>query len=84
MTNRFSKLLSVILSLAMLVSMCGVTTFADGTEPETGVYYVQYGASGDGLSAETPAGTLETVISAINASYGAGDNVTVYIMNCGS
>ena len=61
MTNRFSKLLSVILSLAMLVSMCGVTTFADGTEPETGVYYVQYGASGDGLSAETPAGTLETV-----------------------
>ena len=122
MKNRFSKLLCVILSVAMVLSMCGITVIADddvaveaveesavqepaadaeaeSSEPEAedvtlaadddpvslaeeGVYYVKYGGTGNGLSPTSPVATVKDAVTKINeAGYGAGDTVTVYIMN---
>jgi len=81
MKNSFSKALSIILALCMVISICAVPVFAGSST--TTVYYVQAGAAetGDGRSADAPAASLATVIDNINTDgHAAGDNVTVYIM----
>ncbi len=146
MKNRFSKFLSVLLSVCMILSMTSVMVFAEDEEvgsvdvqeeipadstadeeaasdeteepvsdesepvaeeePEeteevveeevleltevddtadlagTPTYYVKWGGTGDGLTATTPVATVADAVKKINAAgYGAGDVVTVYIMN---
>lgn len=55
---------------------------ADGTVPENPKYYVQYGGTGNGLSPESPVGTVKDAVTIINeAGYDADDTVEVYIMN---
>jgi len=46
---------------------------------EAVVYYVQHGATGDGLSLENP-GSFATVVEDINKKYGAGDEVTIKVV----
>ncbi|MBR5552387.1 MAG: hypothetical protein IKV98_00905 [Clostridia bacterium] len=46
------------------------------------IYYIKANSTGNGLSPETPAANLETVINLINAAgYDADDVVTVYVIN---
>lgn len=83
MKMRSSKLLSILLAIVMVLSTFGIVSFAEETEttPAQTEYYAKAGATGDGRTAETPAGSLATVIAAINADgHTTGDNVTVYIM----
>ncbi len=85
MKKRFSKLLSFLLSLCMILSMASMTVFADEAEEAAStdpVYYVKWGGTGNGLSPESPVATVADAVTKINAAgYGAGDTVTVYIMN---
>ena len=56
-----------------------MTLYADGIR--VGKYYVQFGANGDGSSAESPLGSIQDVVAAVNvAGYKEGDLVTVYVM----
>ena len=82
MKKRFSRYLSLILSVCMVLSMCAITSFASDETAELDsqpVYYVRQGATGNGLSATTP-GSFATVVADINSKYGAGDIVTVKIL----
>ena len=66
----------------MVLSACCFTAFAGGeTQPlsEEGVYYVQHGATGNGLTKDTP-GSFATVVADINEKYGADDTVTIKIV----
>jgi hypothetical protein len=65
MRNRFSKLLSVLLALCMILSMTGFMASAVVSVPTE--YYVKFGGTGDGRSESTPAGAIPGVISSINA-----------------
>ncbi len=57
----------------------------ENTDPEISLYYVQYGATGTGLTYDSPVGTIEEVIKAINADgWGEGENVTVYLVPTGN
>lgn len=79
MRQNFSKVLSVLLSLVMLVSACGITAFGNDGEAAA-VYYAQFGGTGDGRSESTP-GALSAVINSINADgHSLGDTVTVMLM----
>ena len=86
MEKSFSKVLSLVLCLCMLFSVCAFNATATGQEAELASgteYYVQAGAAtaNDGRSSTAPAASLGTVIDNINADgHGAGDNVTVYVM----
>ena len=83
MRNRFSKLLSVLLALCMILSMTGFMASAVVSVPTE--YYVKYGGTGDGRSYDSPIGTIAGVIGAINADgHTAGDNVTVYLVPTGN
>ena len=83
MRNRFSKLLSVLLALCMILSMTGFMASAVVSVPTE--YYVKYGGTGDGRSYDSPIGTIAGVIRAINADgHAAGDNVTVYLVPTGN
>ena len=82
MKNKLRSCLGILLSLCMVLSACCFTAFAEGeTQPlsEQGVYYVQHGATGNGLSESTP-GSFATVVAIINASYDADDTVTIKIV----
>ena len=79
MRQNFSKVLSVLLSLVMLVSACGITAFGNDGKAAA-VYYAQFGGTGDGRSESTP-GSLSAVINSINADgHSLGDTVTVMLM----
>jgi len=80
--NKFYKLLSLVISLALLLSVCGVGFIASATETEHN-YYVKSGAaaSNDGLTPETPVPTVADAVTKINAAgLGAGTDVNVWIM----
>ena len=82
MKNKLRSCLGILLSLCMVLSACCFTAFAEGeTQPlsEEGVYYVQHGATGNGLTKDTP-GSFATVVADINEKYGADDTVTVKIV----
>ena len=78
MKTRFSKLLSILLSLCMILSMTSFMAFAEEETPTE--FYVQFGANGNGLTAETPAGTLAEVVATVNTYYPDGGDVDVYII----
>ena len=82
MKTRFSKVLSALLSICMILSMSSFTILADDAAELAGQteFYVQYGANGDGLSAESPAGSLGAVVATINQQYPDGGDVDVYII----
>ncbi len=73
------KILSILISLLLIFSVCSVATVsAEATAAE---YYVINGGTGDGKSADAPAATVNDVIATINADgLTAGDTATVYIM----
>ena len=79
MKNRFHKILSIILSVIMILSVCSVAAIAEtGNVPS---YYAINGGTGDGRSADTPAASVRAAVeSAIADGYAAGDTVRVYIM----
>ncbi|MBR5553172.1 MAG: metallophosphoesterase [Clostridia bacterium] len=84
MKKRFSKFLSVLLGLCMILSMASFTVVAGDSEAVT-EYYVKFGGTGDGRSYDSPIGTIAGVIGAINADgHTAGDNVTVYLVPTGN
>ncbi|MBE6572543.1 MAG: hypothetical protein E7656_09885, partial [Ruminococcaceae bacterium] len=80
MKRELRRCLSILLSLCMMLSVCAFTAHA-ATEAlaEEGVYYVQHGATGNGLTKDNP-GSFATVVAAINEKYGADDTVTVKIV----
>ena len=84
MKKRFSKFLSVLLGLCMILSMASFSVVAGDSEAVT-EYYVKFGGTGDGRSYDSPIGTIAGVIGAINADgHTAGDNVTVYLVPTGN
>ncbi len=86
MEKSFSRILSLVLCLCMVLSVCAFNALATEQEAELATvteYYVQAGAAttNDGRSSIAPAASLGTVIdSIIDDGHGAGDNVTVYVM----
>ena len=81
------KLLSLVLTLAMLISMVSVPVFAASSistaTTDTASYYVKYyddvSQGGDGLTYETAAADIETVVNYIAANHKAGERVTIYV-----
>ena len=73
------KLLTFLLTASMLLAMLPLSLPAFAADEVPTVFYVKHGASGDGLTEQTP-GSFATVISTINQNYGAGDTVTVKIV----
>ena len=65
----------------MVISLCPIATFADDNAKlaQEAVYYVQHGASGNGLTEATP-GSFATVVADINTKYDADDTVTIKIV----
>lgn len=85
------KLLSFFLALCMVVGLVptvAFSAFADGaatgnTVPDgyKAVYYMADGGTGDGKSYDSPAGSAQAVVTAINADgYTTGDEVLVYMI----
>ncbi len=76
--TKMKKILSFCLSLCMILSLCPILLVS--AQAKNAVYYVAYGGTGDGLSHESPLGSLGAAISAINAAgLTTGDTATVYI-----
>ncbi len=73
------KFLSFLITVAMVFGLVpfSLPAFAENEVPM--VFYVKHGATGDGLTDQTP-GSFATVIATINQNYGAGDTVTVKIV----
>jgi len=88
MKQKFLKLLSILVALALLVTTCGIAVSAEDSTaatPDTVTaynYYVINGGTGDGTSAETPAGTVADVITYMNEvdNLSEGDTANIYIM----
>ena len=81
MKNRFYKILSIILSAAMIFSVC--TVVASAVETTGNNYYVLNGAddANDGKTPNTPVPTVADAIAKINADgLDADDTANVYIM----
>ncbi|MBE6623067.1 MAG: hypothetical protein E7621_02660 [Ruminococcaceae bacterium] len=82
MKNRFARLMSVLLCVCMILSTFGFSVVAE--DQAVAEYYVQKGATGDGRSEASPAGSIADVIAAINADgHTTGDEVTVYVIDSG-
>ncbi len=65
----------------VIVLPAGTYTVTEYFPPKTVKYYVKNGESGDGRTAETPAGSVEAVIASVNEDLtSAEDNATIYIM----
>ncbi len=80
MKTRFRKILSILLTVAMLLS-CAIVTGVQAAENEEEIaYYVQYGGTGNGTEPTSPVATVADAVKLINEKYGAGDTVNVYIM----
>ncbi len=79
MKNRFTKILSIILSVIMIFSVCSVAAVA--TEAVQKEYYVINGGTGDGKTADTPAATVnDAIATALADGLVVGDTAIVYIM----
>jgi len=77
--NRFYKILSIILSVSMLLSVCGVV--ANAADTAENAYYVMSGGTGDGRSEASPLATVAEAIALINEDgLDADDTATVYVM----
>ena len=77
MKNKFIRLIATFLILGITLT-CVLT--ACKSEAKIGNFYVKYGGTGDGLSPESPAGSVNAVKSAVNSSLGNGDIANVWIM----
>ena len=79
MKNRIYKVLSTILSVAILFSVCSVVI---GAETATGNnYYVMSGGTGNGTSPASPVATVADAVAKINSDgLTIGDTANVYIM----
>ncbi len=79
MKQKIYKLYSIVLTLAMVLSVCacaiGTVSALDAN------YYVKNGGTGDGRSPSTPAGSVEALIPSINEDLTNPDDIaTVHIM----
>lgn len=74
-------MISILLTLAMLVSVIMAVPLQVNAATEIPTYYLQYGGSGDGRSESAPAGTVAKVIISINSDgFTTGDEVVVKVM----
>ncbi len=71
------RILASVLCLAVLFTSLFT---ACGTKVKVGDFYVKYAATGDGLSPENPAGSVNAVKAEINKSLGENDIANVWIM----
>ena len=74
-----TKSLSLLLVLCMILGLIPFS-FAVSADETAAVYYVMYGADGDGLTRETPMGDIAEAIAAIEGN-AAVDEGTVYVLN---
>lgn len=77
MKNKFIRFIATFLILG--ITLTCVLTACKG-EAKTGNFYVKYCGTGDGLSPQSPAGSVNAVKSIINSSLGEGDIANVWIM----
>lgn len=83
MKQKFLKLLSLLVSLALIATTCGIAVSAeDSAVARTVDYYVINGGTGDGTSFETPAATVADVVTYMNEvdKLSEGDTANIYIM----
>ena len=80
MKNNFYRILSIILSLTMIFSVCGIAASADTTTFGENAYFVKNGGTGDGTSEANPAPTVYAAVETINKTLGKGDVANIYIM----
>lgn len=80
MKNKIKIIVSLVLTLALAISVCGISSgvvYAAQTKD----YYVQMGGNGDGSSPESPAATVKDAIDKINDDgLASGDVANIYIM----
>jgi len=77
--NRIYKILSIILSISLIFSVCAVSTSATATAVNN--YYVKKGGTGDGTSPDSPVATVYDAITKINSDgLDADDTANIYIM----
>ncbi len=77
MNGKYFKIIAFILSVVLVFT--SVLT-ACGTEPRVADFYVKYGGTGDGLTTNTPAGSVNAVKNAINKKLSKGDIANVWLM----
>ena len=83
MKKQFFKVLSVLLSIMMVLSVCSVVALADTSDIPS--YYVKAGGTGDGRSLSNPAKTVASAVASMNADgYKAGDTVNIYLVQEGA
>jgi len=78
--NTFYKILSIVLSLTMIFSVCGIAASADDTSFGENAFFVINGGTGDGTSAASPAPSVYAAVETINKTLGEGDVANIYIM----
>ncbi len=77
MKTKISKVTALVLT--MIIVFTSFMT-ACGKKAKIGNFYVKYGATGDGLSVESPAGSVNAVKKAVNEQLGEGDIANVWII----
>jgi len=84
MKKQLTKILSVVLSIAVVLSVCGVLGVFNATASDTEKvtdYYVGYGGTGDGSSLDNMAPTVAKAIKTINSNgLVAGDTANIWIV----
>lgn len=84
MKKQITKILSIVLSIAVVLSVCGMLGVfnANATDAEKITdYYVGYGGTGDGSSLDKMAPNVATAIKTINANgLTAADTANIWIV----
>lgn len=84
MKKQLTKILSIVLSIAVVLSVCGVLGVFNATASDTEKvtdYYVGYGGTGDGSSLDKMAPNVATAIKTINANgLTAADTANIWIV----
>lgn len=77
MKIKFSKAIALVLTMIILFTSFMTSC---GKKAKTGDFYVKYGATGNGLSADSPAPSVNAVKKVINEQLGEGDIANVWII----
>lgn len=83
MKSRLHKILSVVLSITMLLSVCFVANVVNATAAEKVTdYYVKGNGTGDGSSIDTPAPSVEAALKTMvaNGNLTADDTANIWIV----
>ncbi len=80
MKLKLNKILSVVLTIALVISCMTVSTL--GVSAAEVIYYIKNGGEGNGLSYDSPMGSVADVVADINTKgYGADTTVIIKVIH---